>query len=203
MILRNGGEGQKRQIHLTLTNDKVIKQFSGERDYDEYINDVFSNFRFVNEFFPLLNICLLPTVAPKELFIYGWLLPADLCGILKKEEFGMYILAYYPSKYPKEDIEVEDICKKIDWNLIPKRHRHIRALRGRQILCTHHPAGEINDVPVNQRTVKILMSAWKLYYQYKKYIKTKVWDLDDLPHESDAALKILKEDKDNKLNEGI
>jgi hypothetical protein len=179
-----------------IITDKIIRKFPEGRSYSDYLNNVFSDFKFVKEFFPLLNICMLPTVQPRELFIYGWLLPIDLCAEIEKEanikRFGMYILSHYPSKYPEEDVEVEDICRTIDWGLIPEKHRHRKLLDGRPTgLCTHHPYGEVNDVPKKHRTVKILTSAWKLYYQYKEYIKTGVWSLPDLPH-GDEALRILE-----------
>lgn len=192
----DGRVNEKGTKHPPLITDKIIRQFPEEDNYNEYVKNVLTDFKFVKEFFPLLNICMLPTVKPRELFIHGWLLPADLCGDIEQENnakrFGMYILAHYPIKYPDEDVEVEDICETIDWGIIPIKHRHRRYIDGRLTgLCTHHPYGEINDVPSKHRTVKILMSAWKLYYQYREYIETGVWSLPDLPH-GDEALRILK-----------
>jgi len=49
---------------------------------------------------------MLPTVKPRELFIYGWLLPADLCDTTVKEanikRFGMYIRAFIPANIQKK-----------------------------------------------------------------------------------------------------
>lgn len=197
-------EGNKGKTFIT---NKIIRQFPESQNYSEYLNKVLVDFKFVKEFFPFLNICMLPTVKPKELFIYGWLVPYDLCCYLDKntniDTLGIYILAHYPSEYPDKDIEVEDICRSIDWINIPEKHRHIKCLDGRETgLCTHHPYGEINDVPKKHRTVKILASAWKIYYQYKQYIGTKNWELQDLPH-GNEALRILKNEGYIKYNKKL
>lgn len=198
-MTQNSKEGNKGRIVCPPPiNNKIIREFPEDLSYNDYFNSVLSDFAFVKGFFPLLNICMLPTVKPKELYIYGWLLPASLCNTRDIEanikRFGMYILAYYPNKYPEEDVEVEDICGVINWNLIPEEHRHIKIIDGRLTgLCTHHPDGEINDVPFKHRTVKILTSAWKLYYQYTQYINGGIWNLPDLPH-GDKAMRILKKE---------
>ncbi|MGI6684444.1 MAG: hypothetical protein ACOX47_02925 [Bacillota bacterium] len=196
MIQKNCTVNEERTNCPPLITDELIRVFPVGRNYNEYFKNVLSDYRFAKEFFPLLNICMLPTVKPREIYMYGWLLPNILCNTTEKEEnikkYGIYILAYYSSNYPEEDIEVEDICGAINWELIPERYRHRTLINGRPTgLCTHHPDGEINDVPNKHRTVKILMSAWKLYYQYKEYLRTGVWSLPDLPH-GDEAYRILK-----------
>lgn len=190
---RSSGGGTSSPPPITID---MIRHFPDEKNYSKYVDSVLADFRFVKGFFPLLNVSILPTVIPRELFIYGWLIPAELCDNAEKDanikRFGIYILANYPATYPEDDVEVEDICRVIDWNLIPENHRHRKIIDGRPTgLCTHHPFGEINDVPFKHRTVKILASAWKLYYQYMEYIKTGIWNLHDLPHGKEA-LRILK-----------
>lgn len=182
---------------LIELNYKLTQPFPSGKDFNQYFHTSRNDFRFIKEFFPLLKICILPTVKPRQIFLYGWLLPAELCEFCTNEiditRYGFYIYSYYPIGFPEDDIEVEDIFGTINWSLIPVKHRHINYVNGRLTgLCTHHPYGEINDVPSNHRSVKILMSAWKLYYQCIQYINSGVWDLPDLPHGNEALPKLNK-----------
>jgi hypothetical protein len=38
------------------------------------------------------------------------------------ERNSLYILGIYPSKYPEDEIYVEDLHKKINWSKIPYKH---------------------------------------------------------------------------------
>lgn len=178
-----------------LIDNKLIVPFDKDYDFNRYYDKVSKDFELVKSFFPLLRICMPPTVEPKEIFIFGKLVPRDLVPLLNSEEiekkYSFYIFASYPSNFPDEDITVEDVCGAIDWRLVPSEHRHIKYINGRLTgLCTHHPNGEINSVKSEHRSTKILMSAWKLYYQVVSFIEGGKWELPDLPH-GDEALKFI------------
>ncbi|WP_091545011.1 hypothetical protein [Alkaliphilus peptidifermentans] len=178
-----------------LIDNKLISPFNRAYDYNNYYREVYKDYQLVKSFFPLLKICMPPTVEPKEIFIFGKLVPSDMVTYLKSEEiekkYSFYIFASYPSNFPDEDITVEDVCGSIDWSLVPPEHRHIKYINGRSTgLCTHHPDGEINSVKYEHRTTKILMSAWKLYYQVLSFVEGKNWELVDLPH-GDEALRFI------------
>ncbi len=195
MSKANNPKTQGKTLSFPLIDESVIAPFNSDYCYMDYKKKVLEDFRNVKTFFPTLEICILPTVKPREIFIYGWLVPKDLGLLLSPEEdfkrYGIYIIALYPSKFPDDDITVEDINRTINWSLVPDRHRHRKTINGRNTgLCTHHPDGEINSVSRDNRSVKILMSAWKLFFQYSKYVETGKWELEDLPH-GEAARAFL------------
>lgn len=187
-------------IHLNNCSieQNFISDFPLNEDYNKYYNLVINDFKIVKSYFPLVKITALPTVKPKEVFISGNLIPTD---VLQKcittndiERNSLYILGVYPSGFPKDTLYVEDLYKKIDWSKIPYEHRHQRTYlkTQRSILCTHHPNGEINGINETDKTIAILASAWKLYIQYKKYLNTNKWILNDLKHGSDAKIQLEK-----------
>lgn len=187
---------QVKPLRDTLFCEKYILHFKDGYEYSEYANKVFKDFLKVKTFFPLLNICMLPTIKMKEIFIYGQLVPKDLYNLLKTdshyEKYSLYIFASYPFNFPYDDITVVDAYETIRWDLVPKEHRHIKCFNGKLTgLCTHHPLGEINDVKQEYRSIKILMSAWKLFYQVNLYLETGKWELEELPH-GNEALKYIK-----------
>lgn len=190
--------GTKSPGSFILT-DSITEVFPGDINYDSYIKDVSRDFNIVKSFFSDLKLCTIPTLQIRESFIYGWIIPPHLQDVVKtvtdKRRYGLYIIAVYPSEYGNKDVDivVEDPLKSIDWSKIPEKHRHKATFRRRPVLCTHHPKAEINDVPKEFRTVKILSSAWKLYDQYREYLRTKKWTLPDRRHGSEADLQLYKE----------
>jgi hypothetical protein len=176
--------------------DCIIYDFDSNYDYSRYSARVKSDFNIVKKFFPLLKLTILPTVKPREIVTIGNLIPYE---VLKKcnsdndiNRYSIYIMATYPSNFNNEDIYVEDIYREIDWEHVPSEHCHLRRHKGKKILCTHHWLGEINGIPKLERSTAILLSAWKLYIQYKKFQRTKRWDLPSLPHNNIEAIKELK-----------
>lgn len=145
-----------------------------------------------------MEITSLPTVTHKEIFIYGYALDKEVVKYCKtevdKKKHGIYILGIYPSDFPKSEIIIEDFKQKIQWSKIPAEHRHINTYNGRTVLCTHHPNGEINELPLDKRSVAVIDSAWRLFMQYKKYLKSGIWTLAELPHGT-VADNLLKKEK--------
>ena len=169
--------------------NSMIPDFSKDEKFIVYKRKVIKDFKNIKEYFPLLKLTCLITSIPKEIYIYGNLIPYEVLKKCKSkkdiERNSLYVLGTYPSDFPKDNLYVEDFNKKIDWSDLPehRRHRNVHPQTKREILCTHYPNGEINDYKVNDRNIVILSSAWKLYIQYKEYLKTGDWVLKDLPHD--------------------
>ncbi len=190
------GSGDERLKTCKLTDSCIIYDFNLDNDYSRYSALVKDDFNIVKRFFPLLKLTILPTVKPKEIVITGNLIPYE---VLKKcnsdsdiNRYSIYIMATYPSNFSNNTIYVEDIYGKIDWSIIPDKHKHLRFLNGKEVLCTHHPHGEINGLPKYKRSLAILFSAWRLYIQCEEFSKTKNWALKDLRH-GDEATRQLKQ----------
>lgn len=177
---------------------QFIPVFTSGKDFNKYYHMVMEDFRIVRSYFPLLQIICLPTTKPKEIFITGKLIPIEVleeCETLNDiERNSLYILGIYPSDYPEDNIYVEDFYEKINWNKVPYEHKHqnLHPKTYRKVLCTHHPDGEVNALKQSDRTVAILSSAWKLYRQYKEYLKTKKWTLKDLRHGHEGTLQLKR-----------
>lgn len=159
-----------------------------------------NDFKRLKERFPLLEMTSLPTVIPKEIFIYGEAIDKAILEYCKSEvdirKNSIYILGIYPSSFPKQELVIEDFKQKIDWSKIPLEHRHINIYKnGRKVLCTHHPNGEINELAIEKRSIAIIDSAWRLFIQYKRYLSIRVWTLKDLPHGENADKLLKKENK--------
>lgn len=175
-----------------------IPNYDG-KNFDEYYKLVRKDFENVKLKFPLLNIVSLPTRIPKEIYIEGILINKELLQLCKREidikKNSMRILGIYPSNFPKNDLVISDIDKKINWNEIPRNHKHENEYKEIKVLCTHHPNGEINEFKEDEKSIEILMSAWRLFIQYKEYKKNKKWKIRDLPHGGEADKKLRKEKK--------
>lgn len=175
-----------------------IPDFPLYKDFNDYYNRVMEDFHNLKNYFPLIQITILPTVKPKEIYITGNLIPIEVlqkCVTTKDiERNSLYILGIYPIKYPEDNIYVEDFYQKINWSRVPYEHIHqnVHPKTNRKVLCTHHPYGEINGLKQRDRTVAILSSAWKLYRQYKEYLRTKKWTLKDLRHGYEGTLQLKK-----------
>lgn len=178
--------------------ENLIPYFPLGQDFSAYYSIVMEDFQNVKSYFPLLQITSLPTIKSKEIFITGSLIPVDvLKGCLTPQDIernSIYILGIYPCEYPLDNIYVEDLHQKINWSKVPYEHRHqnIYPKNNRIILCTHHPYGEINGLKQSDRTIAILSSAWKLYMQYKEFLKTENWILKDLRHGYEGILQLKK-----------
>lgn len=177
---------------------EFIPDFPIDSDYNGYRKLVLEDYLIVKEYFPLLKLTSLPCLNPKEIYITGNLIPIEVYNDCKSsydiDRNSFKILSIYPYDFPNDNIYVEDFYGKIDWAKIPCEHRHqnLHPKTKREILCTHHPYGEINGFRQNERTIAILFSAWKIYRQYKTYQITKEWTLPDLEH-GDNAKEQLKE----------
>lgn len=162
-------------------------------EYDVYRKKVYEDFKIVKDFFPLLDIIEPPKPGGKFV-ISGRLIPFDIYKFTTEvsiEEVSIIINATYPIDFPERTInEVKDVYAKIDWNQIPEQHRH---RYGTGNLCTHHPFGEISNVAIEERSIKILFSAYRLYCQYIAFKETGVWSINDLPHGFLADFKLIKE----------
>jgi len=187
---------------LIKISDSDIPDFNSDFDFNNYYSIMKVDFKQVKTYFPLLNMTLLPTKKCKEVFVSGDLIPYEVLQKCKTEKdierFSMPIIAIYPSNYPKDEIYVEDYSKKIDWGIIPHKHRHYNShpsIKNKRILCTHHPNGEINVIDNDHKSVAILNSAWKLYIQYVEYKKTGKWTLKDLKHGSTGAVQLKRAGK--------
>lgn len=163
-------------------------------NYSIYKEMVYADFNRVKDFFPLLYICE-PPLQSKEIAIYGNLIPNEIYKLTNDknlQELSITINAKYPTKFPEQNLyNIRDVTRKINWETIPPEHIHRFGVDG--LLCTYHPQGEINNEPMEERTVKILLSAYRLYYQYIYFIKHGEWIIDDLPHGS-LADPILKKE---------
>lgn len=161
------------------------------KNYNKYKKKVTQDFPRVKEFFPFLTLTPLPTKEPL-LALKGYILHPNMNGIACKavfEKYGLKIRGVYPSTFPKQMVKVHDIDSKIPWNQLPYKYRH--CFKDERI-CTHHPDGEINSIPEQDRTIAVLFSAWRLFYQVKIYVEDeKPWTLKDLPH-GEEAYEILK-----------
>lgn len=183
---------------VKIVEQQFIPDFPLSKDFNKYYQMVMEDFQIVKNYFPLLQIVCLPTTKPKEIFISGNLIPMEVlqeCVTPNDiERNSLYILGIYPNDYPEDNIYVEDFYEKINWSKVPYEHRHqnIHPRTYRKALCTHHPNGEVNALKQNVRTVAILSSAWKLYRQYKEYLKTKKWILKDLRHGHEGTLQLKR-----------
>lgn len=142
----------------------------------------------------------LPTIVPKEIFIYGEVIDKKILQCCKSKIYirknSIYILGIYPSNFPKQEIVIEDFKQKIDWDKIPPKHKHLNSYKNsRYVLCTHHPNGEINELAIEKRSIAVINSAWRLFIQYKKYLESGIWTLNELPHGSEADKLLKKENK--------
>lgn len=185
-----------------MTTNHDIPDFDFNNDFNEYYLQVKHDYAFVKDVFPLLHLTILPTVDAKEIFIQGKLIPYEVLKKCKSkrdiERLSLSIIATYPSDYPNNEIYVEDILRKIDWNEIPNEHRHYNRhpkIKDKSVLCTHHPYGEINSIKKSNKTIAILNSAWKLYIQYVKYKKTSIWSLKDLKHDTEGTKQLKRSGK--------
>ncbi|SHK18759.1 hypothetical protein [Desulforamulus aeronauticus] len=164
------------------------------KDYKLYKERVLQDFDRVKRFFPFLEITILPTTLPSEITLNGYILQPEMNSIANTavlEKYGFKINGVYPYEFPDMSVKVYDADGKICWDELPPERQH--GIPGRSI-CTHHPAGEINAIPEQDRTIAVLLSAWQLYYQAKSYIEEgQKWVLKDLPH-GEEANRILKKE---------
>lgn len=180
------GNNYKNKSTHRFWEGPIIPEFDLEYDFSKYISLVKDDFKVVKKFFPLLKLTILPTTVPKEIFMKGKLIPYE---ILKKcdsdkdiSRSSICIRAIYPSNFDENNIYVEDIYNVIDWSNIPEKHRHFRSYERIKALCTHSEYGKINSLANTEKSLAILLSAWKLYIQYKRFQRTKKWELKDLRH---------------------
>ncbi|KEI04087.1 hypothetical protein [Clostridium botulinum] len=162
-------------------------------DYKILKEKVYEDFKRVKDFFPLLNL-VEPPMSISTFMLYGRLIPYNIYKYTSEsnvEDYSLYINATYSNEFPSENItNIKDVNYKINWSLIPKDHRH-KFITGN--LCTHHPYGELKNVAIEERSIKILLSAYRLYSQYKLFVETGIWEIEDLKHGFLADLRLAKE----------
>lgn len=176
-------------MQLSKLISKVVKEFK-EKEFDQYYHTVVEDFRHIKAHFPLLNLTLLPTIVPMEMYISGRLIPKEMLdkckGAYQIDKFSIEIVVVYPQEFPAKQIEVIDYKGKIQWDKVPIQHTHVNTWRDVEVLCTHHPNGEINALESEKRTTAILKTSWNLYQACGRYLRTGEWELKDLKHGSEA-----------------
>ena len=155
-----------------------------------YYNSVKESCKEVSKTYPFLKWCFLPTVKPKTAFIQGLLLP-DF-AIREKhldreqyDEYGLPIYATIPENFYEQGIYVYDARKRMQWDNIPLKYRHCIPLlpkddydRRRRFICTHNK----KDITKENCIIGVLNSAYYLFEEYRKFERTRNFELDCLPH---------------------
>lgn len=156
----------------------------------KYYTSIRGLFNQVKKVFPLLNVCILPTVKPFTAFIQGLLLPTYSIKekYLDEEqyaEYGLPIFATIPEDYYTNGIRVYDACKRIIWENIPYEDRHCIPLevktdkaKRERFICTHNK----KDVTKANCVIGVLNSAYHLFEEYRKLERTGKFDLECHPH---------------------
>src|SRR5690625_476754 len=156
-----------------VIENEMIPDFPEKKDFNIYYKRVMKDYKNISGFFPYLKITNLITCHPKEIFIYGNLIPYQVavkCQSNKDiQRNSLYIIGIYSNEFPNKPLYIVDFYEKIKWSQIPEQHRHRRKHPETDIdiLCTHHPNEEINEYSISDRNIVVLSSAWKLYIQFK------------------------------------
>lgn len=142
--------------------------------------------------FPGLRLVIPPTQHPVTVFIQGILLPTTIIQEYhlaedEYESFGLHIFAIISEDFQKEGITVYDSRCKINWDKIPIKIRHCRPLEGtkHRAICTHH----FTDINKQNCVLGVLNSAYYLYQEYKKYDRTKKFDLECHEHRYSGSIE--------------
>ena len=165
-------------------------------DPKTYFDSLIGLSTIIENKFPLLRLCFLPTKQPKTAFIQGILLPTyaieEKC--LDKEEYkeyGLYIFANIPENYQVDGIRVYDACKRINWDNIPIEYRHCVPLNiispedeNKRYICTHHK----KDISSGNCIINVLSSAYFLFEEYRRYERTGEFRIKCLPHDIKAEV---------------
>ena len=160
------------------------------RNPNEYHKSLKGIQKKLSDQFPLLRNVQLPLSNPKTSFIEGILLPQVVIDDLHLSEeqysyYGLPIFAVIHENYKETGIQVYDCAQRINWENIDIEYRHCIPLsiikdedKWKRCICTH------NKIDINQSNCinNVLMSAFHLFQEYRKYEKTGSFDLACLPH---------------------
>ena len=135
--------------------------------------------------FPAIKLVVPPTICPMSAFLQGVLLPNEYIKeyhLVEDEykDFGLEVFVLVPEDFQEVGIKVYDSRRKINWNKIPDKYRHCLSLEGdkHQAICTHHSS----DINKENCVIGVLNSAFYLYQEYKKFDRTKKFNLDCHAH---------------------
>ena len=139
--------------------------------------------------FPLLKLVCLPTVKMTTAYIQGLLLPDYAIKEMhllpeQYEEFGLPIIANIPENYKSCGLEVYDARNRINWDEIPYEYLHCHnqtykeKFYGVTRICTHKP----KYITEENCVFNVLMSAYYLFQEYKRYDECGKFELECLPH---------------------
>ena len=152
-------------------------------------SEYFPKLKFVESLlkknYPGIRLVIPPTSHPVTAYLQGILLPASTIQEYhlsedEYENFGLHIFAVIHENFQKIGITVYDSRRKINWDNIPIKIRHCKRLEAsnHRAICTHHPT----DINEQNCVLGVLNSAFYLYQEYKKYDRTKKFDLDCHAH---------------------
>lgn len=154
-------------------------------DFSKYKKNVIHQFEKVKKVYPLLNLVFLPTTLKSTAMIQGYLINYErlqtlgLNSVNDYLEYGMEILIIVPFDFLSKGVRVFDVNNFINVDAIPKKYRHFRNSPNKRVmLCTHKE----NDIKKNNAVLGVVQSAEHLLLEYKKYVKTGVFDLECWPH---------------------
>lgn len=163
---------------------KIIKEIPQDF-YAEYARDFFSQFSECLKIFPLLSVNIVPyRHRVNEITFSGILIPKEVIedyGLKSDEEclkYGLKIYAIVPAKFLKNGIYVFDYHEVINFQAIPHEYRHTRKIRNHWIICTHLETNIVKESAI----ISVLLSAWYLFLEYKKFQRTGKYNLDSVPH---------------------
>lgn len=153
-----------------------------------------NDMRYVGKVFPNLIFY--------NVFLAGPALAGPVCseGFLTmrssiRRANSIFIKVLYKN-YPSQPVEIYDVEKKIDWNVVPLEHWHDN---GDGFLCTHHEI-ELKEKPLCEWTRLQIESALRLFYQVEICKNGGMWTLPDLPH-GDAGTRVLEKEKRDKIKQ--
>lgn len=180
MIIRSAG------IYAATFFSSVPKLVANAEDYYNAIKPIYG---LLAKNFPLLKMVILPTKKPYTAFIQGILLPSyaikDMSLLPEQyNEFGLPIFANIPEDFQANGLEVYDSCNRIDWEQIPYDLQHCHCpTPGEDIyrlrkICTHHS----KFITAKNCVLNVLLNAYYLFQEYKRYDITGKFELKCLPH---------------------
>ncbi len=180
MIIRSAG------IYASTFFSSVPKLVANT---DDYYNSIKPIYRILEKNFPLLKMVVLPTKEPHTAFIQGILLPSYAISEMsllpeQYKDFGLPIFANIPEDFQTNGLEVYDSCNRIDWDQIPYEFKHCHyptdeeQKYGLRKICTHKP----EFITSQNCVLNVLLNAYYLFQEYKRYDNKGVFELECLPH---------------------
>lgn len=105
-----------------------------------------------------------------------------------REKESIFVSVIYKD-YPNYFAKIYDVERKIDWDLVPYKHRHDN---GNGLVCTHHNIELMHREPC-KRTYLSILNVIRIFLAVEQYKKDSTWVLDELPHGDEGTKQILKE----------